>query len=99
MKIEDWRAEIDEIDMELLRLLNRRAQLASEVGFLKRRAGIPIHDSCREGEVLGRVCQANVGPLDERAVARLFRHIIRESKRVEEEAVEKLTGQTDKVLR
>lgn len=99
MKIEDWRAEIDEIDNELLRLLNRRARLASEVGFLKRRAGIPIHDSCRESEVIGRVCQANVGPLDERAVARLFRHIIRESKRVEEQAVEQLTERTDRVVR
>lgn len=87
MKIEDWRAEIDELDKELLRLLNRRAHLATEVGLLKRSAGIAIADPRRERDVIDRVCCANAGPLDGQAVARLFRHIIRESKRVEETAV------------
>lgn len=90
MKIEDWRIEIDEIDQQLLRLLNRRARLATEVGQLKRIAGIPVEDAQREREVINRVCSANSGPLDNSAVERLFRHIIRESKRVEELAIERV---------
>jgi len=82
MGIDEWRAEIDEIDRKLLRLLNRRAELAMRVGRWKRGAAMPIRDRNRERDVLSRACRGNTGPLDEGAVRRLFRHIIRESRRV-----------------
>ena len=83
MSIEDRRAQIDEIDRELLRLLNRRASLAAQIGALKRRAGLPLYDADRERDVLARACRDNQGPLDDCAVAEIFRHVIRESRRVE----------------
>ncbi|MDQ3687318.1 MAG: chorismate mutase [Acidobacteriota bacterium] len=83
MNIEDWRAEIDSVDDELLSLINKRARLAVEVGILKRAAGIPITDPEREREVLIRLAQANDGPLDEEAVQKLFRQIIHESRQIE----------------
>ena len=88
MNIEYWRAEIDEVDSELLRLLNRRARLAAKVGRLKRAAGLPYIDPEREVRVLRRLQQANTGPLDHRAVAKVFRRIIRESRRVESQSPE-----------
>lgn len=83
MNIEYWRAEIDEVDRELLRLLNRRARLAAKVGRLKRTAGLPLNDPERERSVMRQLQQANTGPLDQRAIYKLFRRIIRESSRVE----------------
>ena len=83
MTIEHWRTEIDEIDRELLRLLNRRARLAMKVGALKKNAGLPCCDEEREHEVLTRLQQANGGPLDSRAIAKLFRRIICESRNLE----------------
>jgi len=83
MNIEYWRAEIDEIDRELLQLLNRRARLAMKVGALKKTAGLPCCDPEREHVVLRTLQKANTGPLDQRAVAKLFRRIIVESRRVE----------------
>lgn len=83
MTIEHWRTEIDEIDRELLRLLNRRARLAIKVGALKQNAGLPCCDSEREREVLTRLQQANGGPLDSRAIGKLFRRVIRESRNLE----------------
>jgi chorismate mutase/prephenate dehydratase len=83
MNIEGWRGEIDQVDMELLDLLNKRARLAIEVGALKKAAGLPLCDPERERSVLQRLQQANAGPLDAPAVARLFRRVIRESRRVE----------------
>lgn len=88
MSIKERRAEIDAIDRELLRLLNERALLAVKVGESKRVAGLSLCDRAREREVIERACRANPGPLDERAVARIFRHIIRESRLVEERATE-----------
>lgn len=83
MDIEHWRKEIDDIDAELLRLLNMRARLALKVGALKQTAGIPFCDPDRERAVLRRLQEMNDGPLDERAVGKVFRRIIRESRRLE----------------
>jgi chorismate mutase len=77
------RAKIDALDGELLLLLNRRAQLAIEVGEVKGSVGSLVRDAAREHEVLEQVRQANPGPLDEQAVTKLFRLIICESRRVE----------------
>jgi chorismate mutase len=83
MDIDYWRKEIDDIDAELLRLLNMRARLALKVGALKQAADIPFLDADRERSVLQRLQEINDGPLDERAVGKVFRRIIRESRRLE----------------
>jgi len=83
MDIEYWRKEIDDIDAELLRLLNMRARLAVKVGALKQAANLPCRDPERERNVLQRLQEINDGPLDERAIGKLFRRIIRESRRVQ----------------
>ena len=80
MRIEDWRAEIDSIDNELLRLLNRRARLA--VGTpapWDERGGPDAQGPARGGDVLERACRVNAGPLDELAVVKIFRRIIHET--------------------
>lgn len=83
MTIEDWRVEINAIDSELLRLLNERARLAVKVGETKKAVGLSVCDRKREREVIERASTANEGPLDERAVVKIFRRIIFESKRIE----------------
>jgi chorismate mutase len=94
MNIEHWRAEIDELDEELLRLLNMRARLAVKVGVLKKASGLPICDPERELSVLNRLQESNDGPLDHEAVRRLFRRIIRESRRIEAQMVEPATTES-----
>ena len=86
MSVENWRAEINALDIELLRLLNQRARLALNVGESKRDAGVHLCDHTREREVIERMCEANEGPLDDRAVVELFRAIIHESRRIQTRA-------------
>ena len=83
MTIEDWRVEIDKIDAELLRLLNARAEIAVRVGETKRIEGLSVLNRGREREVIERARRANRGPLDDEAVERLFRAVIRESRRLQ----------------
>lgn len=92
MRIEKLRAEIDDIDEALIRLLNRRARTAIKVGMLKRAAKLPLCDVDRERDVLIKVCQANAGPLDDEAITKLFRRIIRESRLVEAQVVEQASS-------
>ena len=83
MDIDHWRKEIDDIDAEILRLLNMRARLALKVGALKQAADLPCCDPERERSVLQRLQELNPGPLDPRAVGKVFRRIIRESRRMQ----------------
>lgn len=83
MTIEDWRVEIDKIDAELLRLLNARAEIAVHVGESKRAEGLSVLNRGREREVVERARRNNRGPLDDEAVERLFRAVIRESRRLQ----------------
>ena len=83
MGINDWRSRIDELDGDLLRLLNERARIALKVGESKKEAGASLCDHTREREVIERMCEANDGPLDDRAIVELYRAIIHESRRIQ----------------
>src|SRR5437660_5265341 len=83
MSIDDWRSRINELDRELLRLLNERARIALKVGDSKKEAGVSLCDHSREREVIERMCAANEGPLDDRAIIELYRAIIHESRRIQ----------------
>jgi chorismate mutase len=83
MRLEELRREIDALDDELLRLINRRAGVALRVGAIKQAAGLPLCDPERECDVLARARLANDGPLGDGAVANIFRLIIDESRRLE----------------
>ncbi len=73
------RAEIDLIDGELLRLLNRRAAIALEVGEAKSGLDASLCDPKREREVLVRLKAENPGPFDDASIENIFQRIIDES--------------------
>ncbi|MFN7975896.1 MAG: chorismate mutase [Acidobacteriota bacterium] len=88
------RDAIDRLDEELVRLLGKRAEVAIEIGHVKRRLDLPIHSPERELEVLRLVGACNPGPLTDAAMRRLFERIIDESRRLERETIEKDEGET-----
>ncbi|MDP6085328.1 MAG: chorismate mutase [Nitrospinota bacterium] len=78
------RPQIDELDEQIVRLLNRRATLGLRAGEAKRVRGEPIHDSDREAEVLKRVSSKATGPLPPDALVRIYSRIIEETRSLEE---------------
>lgn len=83
MDFDQIREEIDRLDGELLRIFNRRAQLALDIGALKKERGLPIYDPDREKRILERVQRDNPGPLSNEAIVRLFERVIDESRSLE----------------
>ena len=79
------REEIDRLDAELVRILNQRAALVLDLAQLKQALGWDIRDAERERQVLRRVTGSNPGPFDQRGIKRIFRRIICESRRMENE--------------
>lgn len=82
--LDTLRAEIDALDREIVRLLNRRARLGVDAAKAKVRVGRPITDAEREREVMVRVAMANDGPLPQDALLALYRQLIETIKRLEE---------------
>ena len=80
--LKDWREEIDALDAELLRLLNRRASIACEIAGVKVACGIPAYDPQREAQVLERLAAQNAGPFDNESVQAIFRSVIHETRRL-----------------
>ena len=70
------RLAIDEIDVKILDLINRRLLLAQKIGAAKKQGGIQIIDRGREKEIVERLLRSNNGPLDTNGLQRIFEAII-----------------------
>jgi len=81
--ITGYREEIDRLDSELLSIFNRRAELALQIGRIKKTLQLPVYDPSREKRIFERMKEDNPGPLEDGAVVRLFERVIDESRRLE----------------
>ncbi len=78
MTLQMLRRHVDRLDAQLVRLLNRRARLALDIGQVKQQRQRPVYDARREALVLRHVAAASAGPLTPAAVRRIFQTILRE---------------------
>ncbi len=81
----ELRAQVDEINMQILDLLTRRAKVVSEIGRLHTKLGVSHYDPAREAEMLTALEQANQGPFSNETIKALFREIFRASLAMEEQ--------------
>ena len=72
----DLRLQIDQVDSQLLQLLNQRAQLAEQVGDIKRAEGSPFFRPDRVAQVLEKIQSLNIGPLKNQHVSAIWREIM-----------------------
>lgn len=73
-----FREQIDALDVEIQALLNRRAELAREVGRNKGEPGsaVDYYRPEREAAVLRQALARNTGPLSDEQLLRLFREVM-----------------------
>lgn len=74
--LDNLRKRINELDAQLVRLLNERAETAVQIGHAKSTTGKAVYDPARERAVLDRIDALNTGPLDKGAVEDIFSGII-----------------------
>ncbi len=80
MGLDEWRARIDEIDRQLLRLLSQRAELSLEIGRAKRESGEPVLVPQREQEILEELARLNPGPLPAGAIRAIWSEVLSASR-------------------
>src|SRR5438132_264954 len=74
------RREIDSIDLQLIALLNRRAEASVEVARIKRTGDVTTYVPSREQEVFNNVLGANNGPMTEAHVRAIWGQILSASR-------------------
>ena len=83
--LKELRDQIDPINMQILDLLNRRAEIALEIGKVQQELGTRFYDPQREAEMLTALQLANEGPFSNETISKLFHEIFRASLHLEEE--------------
>lgn len=78
-QIEVMRKQIDEINLEILELINKRAALVQEVGKEKEKQGSNRFDPERERQMLNLLVENNKGPFNDSTVRHLFKQIFQVS--------------------
>ena len=74
--LEKLRSLIDELDIELLKLLNERAKCVIKIGKIKQKENKGVLVPLREKELLDRLLTVNKGPMTDTMVTYLFQQII-----------------------
>ncbi|MDD5018914.1 MAG: prephenate dehydratase [Candidatus Omnitrophica bacterium] len=87
MAINKIRKEIDSIDKEIVKLLNRRAGRILDIGKMKNKLGEAIYVPAREQEIFSKIAAANRGPLDKEALIAVYREIMSASLALEKPLV------------
>jgi chorismate mutase len=83
--IQSLRAQLDEVDREFVRALNKRARVVQELAALKREAGVSLYDPKREEEILQRVAKENPGPIYDTTMREIFEIIMHRIRDIESE--------------
>src|SRR5262245_54149592 len=74
--LKTYRVQIDKLDLQILKLINERADLAAKIGRVKTEQNDSVFSPAREEEVIANVLGANKGPLPEVTVRAIYREII-----------------------
>ncbi|MGE5704282.1 MAG: bifunctional 3-deoxy-7-phosphoheptulonate synthase/chorismate mutase [Clostridia bacterium] len=78
-QVEILRNQVDEINLQILQLMNKRAELVQELGREKLKQGINRFDPEREREMLNLLVENNNGPFTDDTVRHLFKQIFKAS--------------------
>ena len=84
-RIQQIRAELDEINLKILELINKRGELVKEIGKIKLKSGINRFDPVRERDMLDLIAAHNKGPFETSTIQHLFKQIFKASLELQED--------------
>jgi chorismate mutase/prephenate dehydratase len=74
--LDELRVAINQANDDLLKLLNQRAQIAQEIGAVKRQNNLPVYQPERELAVLSDMAMKNPGPLSDNQVKTIMQVVM-----------------------
>ena len=83
------REKIETLNIEILKLLSERGEIAKQIGQEKRKQGTAIYDPEREKEMINKLLDLNDGPFDDNVIKQLFKEIFKASTELQKSESEK----------
>lgn len=83
--LDTLRDQVDQLNLELLSVINKRANLVQEIGKLKGVQGSLRFDPVREREMLNQIVEANNGPFEDSTIEHLFKEIFKAGLELQED--------------
>ena len=71
-----WRTRIDDLDLQIVELLNQRAEAARAIGRLKEATAQPIYEAAREQIIFENVRSHNRGLLPDSELVYIYQRVI-----------------------
>ncbi|QQK77354.1 bifunctional 3-deoxy-7-phosphoheptulonate synthase/chorismate mutase [Salicibibacter cibarius] len=78
-ELEQLRASLDDKNMEILKLINERAEIVQKIGGVKSKSGTKRFDPVRERKMLDLIAEENEGPFKTSTLQHLFKQIFKAS--------------------
>ncbi|RLQ97910.1 bifunctional 3-deoxy-7-phosphoheptulonate synthase/chorismate mutase [Falsibacillus albus] len=76
-ELDQLRQQVDEMNLDLLKLINERARLVQEIGKVKEKQGVNRYDPVRERKMLDLIKDQNDGPFEHSTVEHIFKEIFK----------------------
>jgi 3-deoxy-7-phosphoheptulonate synthase / chorismate mutase len=79
------RNKIDEVNLQILKLLNERAEIVQEIGKQKKKQGVNRFDPVRERQALDFIIEHHDGPFETSTIQHIFKEIFKASLELQED--------------
>ena len=83
-ELDSLRKNVDELNLEILRLINERASVVKEIGKVKEKQGVNRYDPLRERHMLNLIKENNAGPLPQSTADHIFKEIFKTALELQE---------------
>lgn len=90
--LEELREQLDEVNIEVLKWINKRGELVKKIGEIKKAQGIKVFDPVREREMLNHIVDHHEGPFESSTIEHLFKEIFKAAKELQEDDYPKNTS-------
>ncbi|SDK44018.1 bifunctional 3-deoxy-7-phosphoheptulonate synthase/chorismate mutase [Sediminibacillus albus] len=84
-QLDQLRGKLDQVNLEILDLINKRAELVQEIGQVKDKQGANRFDPVRERAMLDLITDHNNGPFENSTLEALFKEIFKASLELQED--------------
>ncbi|WLR45997.1 bifunctional 3-deoxy-7-phosphoheptulonate synthase/chorismate mutase [Halobacillus litoralis] len=83
--LDQLRSQLDEVNLQLLNLINKRGDLVKGIGQIKEQQGMNRFDPVRERAMLDQLSQHNNGPFEDSTIVHLFKEIFKAALELQED--------------
>ncbi|WP_163969647.1 bifunctional 3-deoxy-7-phosphoheptulonate synthase/chorismate mutase [Oceanobacillus halotolerans] len=84
-ELKELRNQIDEVNLEILKLLNQRGEIVQKIGEYKEKQGAVKFDPVRERQSLDVIMKNHEGPFESSTVQHIFKEIFKASLELQED--------------